>query len=349
MFRMLEVRTAALTQAEALDFIEAACRSHQFRVVQPHWNTFALRRQALADFPGYELMPDTNIELSAKPSQFTAAEFEKFWDLLGKLRDASGLVQLRLYITESGQKFEPDQDRDLEISGGAGFAGFFLDIQVGSLSPNFTTKSHWRNVARRLWESPSAAPHLHANGKEGECSFPGRETVVLGSSSPEAVKSVCGQGRVALVPHRYAPGAIAWGLSEEHLKTALERALDPVPPAQVVAAEVNVFFSGVTQYLAALPLLNQASLAPWVVTVTARPRYSVHELSRLVEETDCFALQIFELQAPEIGRLEVEFESSGGNYYFQFRGEYGGEGQELALQKLVHELTGGRDIIGSEF
>jgi hypothetical protein len=107
----------------------------------------------------------------------------------------------------------------------------------------------------------------------------------------------------------------------------------------VEAAEITAFFSNIPHYLGACQSLNETQLAPWVVSVTARPCYTQEELIRLTAEDSTFAAPIFELQMPESEDLMVELESGNGSFYLHFNGDFKDGRQKQALDGLVEELS----------
>jgi hypothetical protein len=342
---LLELHTITLNQEEAQKFIEAACRSEYFRPLRTKWAPISFRKNVLDACNGYEVELNTGVQLLMPQRVETPASLGHFWTMLQGVKGQSGFGGLRLSISESGRDPDSDEEIGLDISGGLGFAGPYLTIVIGPLSPGYSNRNHWKTLATKLLAPGSTPVTGTANQKIEEVLFPGRQVQNVNNWNPRAVKDLCRQGKIVLVREQLDSGVTFWGLEEEHLQAALLHALQLEPSARVIASEVSIWFPDFSHYEAAIETLNSAGFSPWIVELTAKPRYTVAELDKLVAEMAFFHLPVGSLRSRKLGDIDVELSYGGGDFIFYFAGEYKSNAQSQALEALIIEFARGRDIV----
>jgi len=349
---MTEMSTREISKENIESLLAAASKVKGFKAIKNQFNVLSLKSSKLNPIDAYELQPNGWQEVSCKSRSFKSSHLPLFKEINNRVKYKYKTF-CTLAIAHSGEKFDIDEETDIELDCGFDYGQAFIGVDIGAVSPicnDLPLRSQFLNDFLNVIGLGDQLQTYVDPAKKVTFRVCG-EKFIRENSIPKAERLMKRQQGFYLFRSMMGDDINIRDMTLNCLSN--EEFLDKVGKAtawlggaeKILEISFSFVFTTKDEYEELRSILNGTELSPFEVMLSAKPRFTLSEIGKASQEFDSFLIDAFHMKPPKIGEVVCQIAYNNGKYTLTFACEFKNNRQEQVLEKLIIELAGGEDII----
>jgi hypothetical protein len=351
---IFEISSIALTNSELKTFMGNAKKAEGFKEKKSKLDYLTITTNTLPVFTGYDI-PTGNQTLAeiGFEHRFTnsAKVQDTFFDLL-TIKDGLNSITCTFEVNDSGQEFDVEEEWDVQLGIGCDRFGFVFSCCIGRVCLGNKDHNYRKDLFEKLLRFTGCNDRLKFHFEEGELALRIEDGTIetpeftfneYRSKSNKLIRNSVRIGAGNLNGRNISSFSL-YLFGEEEIRSFFDRIQNEYGP-QIVGG--RIYFALTQDKYDKVYALETVRNIAWKASFQAKPRYSLDDLDKALEENDSLLLSLFSLKSRKTGKVDVSICKGKGGIRLSFDAKMRKDSnkQEKAIHEMVNELAGGKDII----